>query len=372
MLKLNFLSPTILVFLALLCGCSIMPAFGPSSDNIESAANSTEARGDNIIPFKLVELAPETLFKKPETTACEFSNDLTQQKYLQEDEIINSGDELEIRLWEAANDGLFASSGQRETTFKVTVTNSGYIAVPYAGRVSVASETTTKVREVLLSRYKGKAIDPEIQVRITKTAFRDISLIGAINKPGRYAVNSRGVRLLDLLAQAGGANQPDWETLLTVKRGNATASCALVDILTHKQNNVVVLPGDTIHADHRARYFSVYGAVHSPGNLQVNLAAPSLSDVLAESGGLRDLQAEPNSVFVFRQTTNGLTPEKTATAYRLDFAKADAFLLANNFSMQPRDVVYIATADASEFRKFVRTLLSPLLGGVSGFNALSN
>ena len=85
------------------------------------------------------------------------------------------------------------------------------------------------------------------------------------------------------------------------------------------------------------------------------------------------MQAEASSVFVFRPTDGtDKTSSIKATAYRLNFSRPDAFLLASQFEISSSDIVYVATADASEFRKFVVILLSPLLGGAGNVQNLSN
>ena len=134
----------------------------------------------------------------------------------------------------------------------------------------------------------------------------------------------------------------------------------------------MLLPSDIVQVDHFPRRFAVYGAITKPGNISINSPSPNLSELLAETGGLNDMQAEASSVFVFRSERLYEDEPSSSIAYRLDFAKPDAFLLANQFAMLPSDVVYVATADASEFRKFMATLLSPLLGGATGMKGLGN
>ena len=103
----------------------------------------------------------------------------------------------------------------------------------------------------------------------------------------------------------------------------------------------------------------------------MNNPSPTLSGLLAEASGLVDLQAEASSVFIFRMNHQQEDiGQKMPTAYRLDFSKPDVFLLAGQFEVLPSDIVYVATAGASEFRKFITTLFSPFLGGTSGVQNL--
>ncbi len=344
-----------------------MPAFGPSSDAIVEATQQDKA----TLPFELIEVSSETLPITQKKAVEEFSAYFLNRQFLLKNQKIIPSDTLTIRIWEAADDGLFASKGQKETVFTLTVSNSGSIDMPYAGNIDVASQSVHQVREELIRRYKGKAIDPEINVEIQKTTSRSISVLGAVATPGRITVPSQGIRLYDLIALAGGIPHPSWETTIKVSDSNNTSIVGLDRIVDQADNNIVMLPGDTLYIDHKPRKFAVYGAITKPGNITINSPHPSLSALLAESGGLVDLQAEASSVFVFRiHEQQNTTAKGLPIAYRLDFSKPDVFLIAGQFDVLPSDIVYVATAGASEFRKFVTTLLTPFLGGTGGIQNL--
>ena len=351
-------------------GCSTLPAFGPSSDDIVDATKPAFNKNAGVAKFRLVNITSDTLPSVQAASFDRFPDRFIKQGFLEDNERIVTGDLLVIRIWEAAEDGLFATKGQRETTFTLTVSNSGAIDVPYAGHIVVAGNSVHEIREMLLKHYKGQAIDPEINVQIEKTHSRAVAVLGAVRQPGRASVPSNGIRLLDLIALAGGTPNPPWETEVKVTRANASASLGLTRVLDDNANNIVILPSDTIQVKHLPRQFAIYGAVNRPGNVMLATAEPTLTGLLAESGGLNYIRAEPNSVFVFR-VREGMADE-TPVAYRFDFARPDAFLLANKFVMQPSDIAYVATADASEFNKFITMLFSPFFGGANNVQNLGN
>ncbi len=365
-----------MVFLSLavlISGCFSLPSFGPSSEAILNAAEIEKNQPPEAANFRLINISQATLPTRLDQSPKYFSARLIEQKLLQTNQQVIPGDVIFIRVWEAANDGLFASSGQRETSFTLSVSNAGSIDVPHAGSILVENRSVQQIREILLERYKGKAIDPEINVEIKETSSRGVSVLGAVAAPGRITIPPQGIKLLDLIALAGGVPHATWESSLTLTRSGTSETLALDRLLSHPRNNVVVLPGDIIQIDHVPRKFAVYGAITKPGNIVIDTPAPRLSDLLAESGGLNDMQAEASSVFVFRPTDGtDKTSSIKATAYRLNFSRPDAFLLASQFEISSSDIVYVATADASEFRKFVVILLSPLLGGAGNAQNLSN
>lgn len=362
-----------LSFLLSLSACSTLPAFGPSSESILEAATGDELNESETVKYRLIDISQSTIPSDFDRRPQLFSKDLIAQDLLTQNQSIKPGDIIDIRVWEAADDGLFATRGQRETKFTLTVSNSGDIDVPYAGSITVAGKTEQQVRQSLLARYKGKAIDPEINVQIADTVSRSVSVLGAVVSPGLIPISTQGTRLLDLLAMAGGVEQSIWEYMVIVTRNGRKERLALDRVLLNTQNNVVLLPGDALQIEYLPRRFPVYGAISNPGNISLTTPNPKLSDLLAESGGLNDFQAEASSVFVFRTDAEPeLYPAGEPTVYRLNFAKPDAFILSSQFDLKPSDIIYVASAGASEFRKFVITLISPLLGSANGAQSLGN
>ena len=357
-------------FVCWLSGCSTLPAFGPSSDTVIDAAKHLEAVSSDFTEFQLINISPSTIPVSTSDQVRKFPFHLSSQEFLSSNQKVVPGDVVQIRMWEATGDGLFATGGKRETEFTLRVSNSGTMDVPYAGTISVVDESVQEIRKVLLERYRGIAIDPEINVEIKETKLRGVSVLGAVASPGWISIPAEGIKLLDVIALSGGIPHPDWEVVVKVERRDVSASLGLVHVFDDPKNNIIILPNDNIAISHRPQRVAVYGAISKPGLISVNTASPRLSDVLAESGGLNDMKAEAGSVFVFRVSEYG---NRTASiAYRLDFTRPDAFILASQFTIVSSDIVYVAASDASEFQKFVNTLFSPILVGAGNVQDIAN
>ncbi|WP_169052259.1 polysaccharide biosynthesis/export family protein [Tabrizicola sp. YIM 78059] len=358
---------TAVCFAAALClaGCSALPAFGPAAEAIDRSDLENPARDGATLPFRVIDVTAATLPPASKATAS-FPAAFRNQGFKATDELIGIGDELEIRIWEVAEDGLFASGGNRMTSLPVRVSNSGRITVPYANAVEARGLTVDQLRSVLLERYRGQAIEPEIAVKILSTEARSVTVLGEVASPGRIPVPPRGLRLLDLLAQAGGPKHLPWEVEVSLQRQGLSASLPLSDIQDSAANNIVVLPGDTVIFSHKPRRFAVYGGVSRPSNIEIPAKEADLAYLLAEAGGLDDQVARVQSVFVFRPASGG----GIAMAYRFDFSRPDALLLARSFRLAPGDIVYVASAGGADFRKFVTTILSPLLGTANSTSRL--
>jgi polysaccharide export outer membrane protein len=357
----------IMTVASLNAGCSTMPAFGPDAEAINQASIQGENPAADILPFELVNVTAATLPTHEQSTAL-FPVTFRNQQFLSADETISIGDQLNIRIWEVAEDGLFATAGNRETALNVQVSNSGQITVPYAGSLNTDALTTAQLRSSLLERYQGRAVEPEIAVSITSTDGRSATVLGNVRSPGRLTIPARGIRLLDLIAQSGGASSPPWETLVAIQRGSASGTLTLAEIARSQTNNVVILPGDTVTLGHAPRRFAVYGGVLRPSNIEIPLETASLAYLLAEVGGLNDRVAQARSVYVFRSDAE----TRNATAYQFDLSRPDALLLAGAFQLEPSDITYVAAAEAADFQRFVSIILSPLMGTARSLATVGN
>lgn len=353
-----------------MAGCSNLPSFGPSGEAINSSSVDVVTKSDEVLPFQIVDVSAETLPSQTASTNT-FPPAFRDLGFRTKDKTVEVGDQLKIGIWEVADDGLFATAGRRETVLEVVVSNSGNITVPYTDPIAVRGLTAAQLRTLLLERYQGQAIEPEIAVAITQS--RAATVLGDVKRPGRATIPSNGIRLLELLAQVGGTIQASWEVKVSIQRAYATAALPLSDILASPSNNIVVLPGDVINVVHAPRRFAVYGAINQPGNIEIPVQEAHLSYLLAAVGGLNDRVAQAKSIFVFRRASGSNVSEfPSATVYRFDFSRPDAFLLASTFRLQTNDITYVASANAADFQKFVSIILSPVSGTTSKILSLGN
>ena len=344
-----------------------MPSFGPDSTAIITFDAESSIEADGAQPFEVIQVTANTLPSKAMSQAY-FPAEFRAQTLHDIDETVSVGARLEIQIREVAEDGLFATAGNRQTILNVEVSNSGQIAVPYAGSIEASGLTASELRALLLERYQGRAVEPEISVAIIGTEARSVTVLGSVRAPGRITIPSRGIRLLDLIAQTGGASSAPWETTVLVQRSDRSASISLSDIISVVSNNIVIFPGDTINVENRPRRFAVYGGVSRASNIEIPTQDATLTYLLAEAGGLNDRVAQARSVFVFRPAASGATP----IAYQFDFSRPDALLLAGAFQLEPNDITYVASADAADFQRFVSMVLSPFFGTISSTSSLGN
>ena len=272
---------------------------------------------------------------------------------------IEVGDTLAMTLWEDAEVSLLSSTGQRATEVQVLVDESGGVELPFVGRVQASGNSLAELRAMLVRLYSDQTIRPEITLTTISSEARTATVLGDVSQGGRIALPIKGMSLLELVAAAGGGSDPPWEVTLQVLRGTQREAVRMRDVLDQRRNNIRVQPGDIVHVLHDPRRFTVMGAVNSPGAVEVPAPDVSLSDVLSAAGGLQTERADPNAIFVYRDTAagNGLP-----TVYLLDLEAADSLFLASRFRVGREDIVYVGTADVITLNRFLDLVFSPVTG----------
>lgn len=96
--------------------------------------------------------------------------------------------------------------GQPDLTTKTRVTADGYITFPLLGKVSVAGltvpELEQKLKELLEKDY---LVDAQVLIFIEEYNARQVSVLGEVKSPGKYALpGEKEMTLMQAIAMAGG------------------------------------------------------------------------------------------------------------------------------------------------------------------------
>ena len=94
--------------------------------------------------------------------------------------------------------------GVKDFTFTRRISSSGFITLPYVGKIGVTGSTTVELEEDLTSRLAGRLIrDPQVSIFVMEFQSQLCVILGAVNSPGLIEM-SRPQRLLDIIGTAGG------------------------------------------------------------------------------------------------------------------------------------------------------------------------
>ena len=374
----------------LLPGCAGVPewiaAAGPSRDEVQENREERRAEGIQVVDVNQA-VARKLLASRKLGLFSESFPTTTQQAY-----VAGPGDVLEVSLWEAPPAMLFGgavvdprvgAATARVVTFpEQMVSGEGTINMPFAGQIPVAGRTPQQIEAEIAQRLKGKANQPQVLVRMIRNNTANVTVVGEVAASARVPLTARGERLLDALAAAGGVREPVNKVTLQLTRGNQVHSLPLETIIRDPRQNIVLRPGDVVTALFQPLSFTVLGATGK--NEEVNFEAQgiSLAQALARAGGLQDSRADARGVFIFRfEEANAVdwptppvtTPEgKVPVIYEVNLKDPATFLVAQNFPMQNKDVVFVANAPGTQFQKFLTLIVSSIYPVLSIVNATNN
>ena len=370
----------ILLLMFLLGACSNLPGQGPNA--VDIALNESDKVAAQS--FAVVDLSPTVIRSvgaSPRVTIGSVYGNGGRRPGARN---IGIGDKLVVRIWETSPDGVFASANSKSTEFPVIVSDSGTIYIPYAGKLAVSGLAIDDIRNNIATALEGKAVNPEVTVALEDNNVHTVSVVGDARSPGQFSISPSGMRLLDGVALAGGANKPSFDMEIGLLRGRQVATARLDDVVRHADNNVWLAPRDTVQLIYRPRSFTAFGAVNARKQYVFETETVSLAEALGQVGGLSNNLADKGGVFVFRFETEARARKVTATVpaleyaqgvpmvYRLDFSTPEAFFLAQSFMLRDKDIVYVAVAPVAEFNKFLRLIVSPFLSVGQNAQDLSN
>ncbi len=110
--------------------------------------------------------------------------------------VIGPADELEIEIFQV-----------EELSGVEKVNSRGFIRMPLIGNVQVAGLSPEQAEDLIAQLYEVDYLqDPQVNIDITDYASQQVTLMGAVEKPGIYPLKGH-TTLLEALAMAGGTNR---------------------------------------------------------------------------------------------------------------------------------------------------------------------
>jgi polysaccharide biosynthesis/export protein len=376
--------------LSVLAGCSTYSPFLPSAGPSAQQISDSPAQPD--LGIQVVELSPAVVQRivaaQPRASFAEAFG-----KGVRPNVAIGEGDSLEISVWEAPPAALFGGAVLDTrgaiATSRVTVlpeqmvSSAGTINMPFVGAVGAAGRTPQEIEAEIARRLKGKANDPQVLVRVLRNASSNVTVVGEVKTSTRMPLTSRGERLLDALAAAGGLSQAVGKVTVqltreAVQQGSRVtkvASLPLDTVITDPSQNVILQPGDVVTALFQPNSFTVLGATARNEEINFEAQGITLAQALARAGGLQDQRANAAGVFIFRfedpTVLGGPAPSRTTVdgkvpvVYRADLKDPASFFAAQGFPMRNKDVMYVANAPGSELQKFLTIISSVVVPAVT-------
>ena len=255
------------------------------------------------------------------------------------------------------------------------VARDGTITIPYAGTIPAAGRTAAEVQSAIEARLAKKAIEPQVLVVDKGGPAHTVAVTGAVVHGALVPLSPGGDRLLQVIAEAGGARAPVHELFVRLSRGDVTATLPLDSLVAQPAQNIYAWPGDVLTLIRRPQTFSVFGAANGNAQIPFRAATLTLSQALGKAHGLRQDIANARGVFLFRYENDGVVRAlgeplaasaeggASPVVYRFNMKDPKDFFLARRFPVHDEDVIFVVDADIMPVYRWFR-VLNKILGPV--------
>ncbi|MBN3768756.1 polysaccharide biosynthesis/export family protein [Burkholderia sp. Se-20378] len=351
-----------------LSACAFAPGMqmsAPPATTDGQPAGHSNANG-SALPFRITAI-DASLIRQLDAQAA-------QQQNLPSDRLVAApgayrlgpGDVLQITVWDhpelAAAQGAAQQNAPRtaDPVAGFVVDPHGRLAFPFAGSVPVAGLTAAAAQARIAAALSRVYRNPQVTLRVASFRSQQVYIDGEVRTPGAQPVNDVPMTLYEALGRAGGLGTAADQSRMTLVRDGVSYPLDLTRMLRDGRNpaDVVLSAGDLLHVPARSDYgVYVMGEVNKP-----SLAVPlrdgrlTLSDALSQAGSVNANTADTAQMFVIRGSQTG-DPQ----VFHLDARSPVSMVLANEFALQPKDIVYV---DGNGLVRFSR-VLSLLLPGVN-------
>lgn len=249
------------------------------------------------------------------------SGAFAQAAAVAKDYVLGPGDTIRVTVYQ-----------NPDLTLETRVNEGGTITYPLLGSVKLGGLNLVDAEKTIATGLKeGNFLkQPQVSLLLLTPAANQVSVLGMVNKPGRYPIIASSNKLSEVMAAAGGII-PGTGSDIVVVSGTRDGQPFRKEIDFTKvfassgsEPDFELRNGDTIWVD-RAPQVYMYGEVQRPG-AQVLVRGTTVLQALANAGGL-----------TLRGTQRGIK------VHRRDEASGEVKVIEPglNDQLKPNDIIYV-------------------------------
>jgi len=199
-----------------------------------------------------------------------------------------------------------------DLTLETRVSETGVISYPLLGNVRIGGLGVSAAEKLIADGLKnGNFVkEPQVTIVLLQVRGNQASVLGQVNRPGRYPIETADMRMTDLLANAGGVATTGGDQVVLTGTRDGKPLRLEIDLPSvfgpnsdqGRINDVLVQNGDVLWVD-RAPIVYIYGEVQRPGPMRLERGM-TLMQVLASGGGLTQRGTE-RGIRVHRKGADG-------------------------------------------------------------------
>ncbi|XHN74280.1 hypothetical protein O1Q82_01097 [Lonepinella sp. MS14437] len=335
---------------------------GLQSHNLPSAGSYRTDQGSqvNIVPITQENIASLSQQNNAQQNAQQkkvlhlFQHNQTTTYYLQPYDV------LSIQMWAYPE---ITPPATQQVNSDISVKASGYqigadgyIELPLVGRYQAAGKSVEQITQGLRSQFSRYLKQPDPIVRVLSYEGSHYSVQGNVAQIGQFPLGNQPVSVYAALGLAGGLNDlGDPSTITLIRDGvSYTLNPISLEKSGYSLHNLLLKPNDTLYVGEKdSQKIYVMGEANKSQAYNLREEGMTLSDVLGESAGIDMTSASAKGVYVLRSNQNHQETE----IYVMDLSNIGNFGLANQFTMQRNDIVYIDATGLTRWQRIVNQIL---------------
>lgn len=271
--------------------------------------------------------------------------------------LVGPRDILNITVWGHPELTIPAGQFRSAETAGNVVGEDGTFFYPFAGVVQAAGRTVEDIREELTKKLSIYIEKVQLDVRVAAYRSQRVYVVGEVLDPGVYLVKDIPLTVLEAINNAGGVTPESDLRNITLTRKDKAYSINLLSLYEggDLSQNVLLQHGDVLNVPDNV-FNKVFILGEStlgqrfrgrPRSVKMNKARMTLTEALSEGGGLIQETSDAARIFVFRTSLG------KSEIFHLNARSPDAFILAERFPLQPRDVVFVDRAEGIRWNQII-------------------
>ncbi|SOF00023.1 polysaccharide export outer membrane protein [Burkholderia sp. OK233] len=357
---------------ATLGACAVAPGMKMGKSPSVPAVSAGEATpaSDLGIPITPIDL---TLIRQMQDTDARKSVEENQALFTKAGAYrLGVGDVLQITVWDhpELNAALGtqtapATSRPNDPPQGFVIDSLGNVQFPYVGNVPAVGKTVEQMRVELYAQLAKVFIRPQLTVRVASYRSQQVYVDGEVKVPGPQPVNDIQMTLYEAIGRAGGFATTADQSRMNLVRDGSTYRLDLSQMIAKGVNpaEIVLKGGDLLRVvarDDNGVY--VMGEVNRPTTaVPMRSGTLTLSDALSQAGSINTASADAAQIYVIRGKD-----QSDLKVFHLDGHSPVSMVLANQFELQPRDVVYVDGNGLVRFSRVLQLLLPGINAALTG------
>jgi len=249
------------------------------------------------------------------------------------DYLLGSGDSIRVNVFQ-----------NPELTTETRVSESGTITYPLIGEIKVGGKTIQDAEQTIAQALisGGFVQQPQVNIVLLLVRGNQVAVLGMVNRPGRYPLETFNTHVSEMIAIAGGVSFTAGNGLVLLsgmrdgKPFKTEIDIASLLLGDQKAQDILINNGDVLYVT-PGNQISIIGQVLRPGRFPLDTLKMRLTDVLALAGGL--VPTASDSVFI-SGIRNGQSFKKEVDVAGLFLSKD----LQEDFLVMAGDQIYVHRA----------------------------